>query len=178
MGLLPVIGVVHIANHFIYMSTWVYSRLLMWSVLLIILFIRVHGFTPSYWCGPYCQSFYLYEYMGLLPVIGVVHIANHFIYMSTWVYCRLLVWSVLLIVLFIRVHGFTAGYWCGPYCLSFYLYEYMSLLPVIGVVRIANHFIYTSTWVYSQLLVWSVLLIILFIWVHEFTPGYWCGPYC
>jgi hypothetical protein len=66
--------------------------------------------------GLFCLSFYLYEYMGLLPVIDVVRIANHFIYMSTWVYSRLLVWSVLLIILFIRVHGFTPGYWCGPYC--------------------------------------------------------------
>jgi hypothetical protein len=40
------------------------------------------------------ESFYLYEYMGLLPVIGVVRIANHFIYTSTWVYFRLLVWEV------------------------------------------------------------------------------------
>ena len=95
--------------------------------------------------------------MGLLPVIGVVRIANHFIYTSTWVYSRLLVWSVLLIILFIRVHGFISGYW---------------------VVRIASHFIYTSTWVYFRLLGWSVLLIILFMRVHGFTPGYWCGPYC
>jgi hypothetical protein len=52
-----------------------------------------------------------HEYMGLLPVIGVVRIANHFIYTRTWVYFRLLVWSVLLVILFIRIHGFTSGYW-------------------------------------------------------------------